>query len=195
LRERRAVAERWHHVHVYQHNMISSHTYTPRTFMPCHYRHDHWHPLKSSITTYSSLQKCLFVQASPAAASCSCTTHPQKQDANKITSSTNHDLCTRAVTQRCRHSSHRKGPHACGAKRRGSWRGKVAVTPPESCWSAWLLRQLRAERHCSNEHTQDMEGAPRISAGSPALPGATRPPHAHPRGRRHDHSNPGQRCA
>jgi hypothetical protein len=62
------------------------------------------------------------------------------------------------TAHKCGHSSHHNGPHTCGTKRRGSWRGRVAVTPPESCWSARLLRQLRTERQCSNAHTQDMEG-------------------------------------
>jgi hypothetical protein len=50
-----------------------------------------------------------------------------------------------AVAHRCEHCSCHAALHACGAEKRRSCRGRVAVTPPQSCWSAQLLRGCRQQ--------------------------------------------------
>jgi hypothetical protein len=67
-----------------------------------------------------------------------------------------------AVAHSCEHSAYHAALHACGAEGRRSCRGIVVVTPPQSCWSAQLLRSCCAaagsRQSDSDSHTRHTRG-------------------------------------
>ena len=63
-----------------------------------------------------------------------------------------------AVAHSCEHSSCHAALHACGAEGRRSCRGGVAVTPPQSCWSAQLQAAASSRQSDSDSHTRHTGG-------------------------------------
>eukprot|EP01049_Picozoa_sp_SAG25_P015323 SAG25_NODE_3069_length_1233_cov_267.818318_1_plen_157_part_10 len=151
LREGRAVAKRRHHV------IIAYHTHTPRT-SPSH--------VTTAMTADARRQSLPARSASSSRQGsqpwhvAAWHTHTHTQTHTRIGYAQDHVIThvLGAIAHSCEHSSCHAALHACGAEGRRSCRGGVAVTPPQSCWSAQLQAAASSRQSDSDSHTRHTGG-------------------------------------